>query len=114
MEGSVFPINDRTGIRKDVDTKWVEAMLIAVDRINNDMNLLPDLTIGFDTRDICNEESYGFYNALDSCDLAIKYEYFFEYGSQNDLIGYLRPTLRCFPKSTWKPNIQLHFYARKD
>ena len=71
--GGLFPINDCTGVRKDVDMKWVEAMLFAVDRINSDINLLPDLTIGFDIRDIYNEESYGFYNALG---LAIEYEYF--------------------------------------
>ena len=48
-------------------------MLFAVDRINSDTNLLPDLTIGFDIRDTYNDESYGCYNALG---LAIEYEYF--------------------------------------
>ena len=71
--GGLFPTNDCTGVRQDVGMKWVEAMLFAVDRINSDMNLLPDLTIGFDIRDTYNEESYGFYNALG---LAIEYEYF--------------------------------------
>ena len=37
----------------------LEAMLFAIDRINNDMNLLPNLTIGYDVRDSCNDEIIG-------------------------------------------------------
>ena len=70
--GGLFPIYaDCTGVRQNVDVRWVEAMLFAVDRINSDMNLLPNLTIGFDIRDTCNDESYGIYSALN---LALEYD----------------------------------------
>ena len=43
----------------------VEAMLFALDRINNDMSLLPNLTIGYDVRDTCNYEIYALTEAID-------------------------------------------------
>jgi len=43
----------------------LEAMLFAIDRINNDMSLLPNLTIGYDVRDSCNDEMIGRDEALD-------------------------------------------------
>ena len=43
----------------------LEAMLFAIDRINNDINLLPNLTIGYDVRDSCNSEIIGLNEVLD-------------------------------------------------
>ena len=45
--GGLFPVSDCTGSIQD-DLELLEAMLFAIDRINNDMNLLPNLTIGYD------------------------------------------------------------------
>ena len=43
----------------------LEAMLFAIDRINHDLNLLPNLTIGYDVRDSNNDAITGFLGALD-------------------------------------------------
>ena len=47
--GGLFPVYDcrRSGLE---DLELLEAMLFAIDRINNDMSLLPNLTIGYDVR----------------------------------------------------------------
>ena len=47
------------------------AMLFAVDQINNDLNLLPNLTIGYDVRDSYNNAIIGFGEAID---IAILYD----------------------------------------
>ena len=62
--GGLFPVSDCTGSIQD-DLEMLEAMLFAIDRINNDMNLLPNLTIGYDVRDSCNHEIIGLNEALD-------------------------------------------------
>ena len=62
--GGLFPIFDCTGSGLE-DLEMLEAMLFAIDRINNDMNLLPNLTIGYDVRDSCNDEIIGLNEALD-------------------------------------------------
>ena len=56
--GGLFPVHDCTNSGQE-DLKMLEAMLFAIDRINNDMNLLPNLTIGYDVRDTCNNEGIG-------------------------------------------------------
>ena len=58
--GGLFPVNNcrNSGLQ---DLEMLEAMLFAIDRINNDMNLLPNLTIGYDVRDICNDNGHGLY-----------------------------------------------------
>ena len=62
--GGLFPILDcKHSEQKDL--KMVEAMLFAIDRINNDMSLLPNLTIGYDVRDSCNNEITGLNEAWD-------------------------------------------------
>ena len=64
--GGLFPITRYTsGSSRLLDFEMLEAMLFAVDRINNDMNLLPNLTIGYDVRDSHNEYTYGLYEAFD-------------------------------------------------
>ena len=62
--GGLFPVYDcrRSGSE---DLELLEAMLFAIDRINNDMSLLPNLTIGYDVRDSCNSEIIGFDKAWD-------------------------------------------------
>ena len=61
--GGLFPILDCKHSEKK-DLEMVEAMLFALDRINNDMSLLPNLTIGYDVRDSCNSEIVGLNEAL--------------------------------------------------
>ena len=56
--GGLFPVYDCTG-SVDGDLEMIEAMLFAIDRINNDMSLLPNLTIGYDVRDTCNDSLFG-------------------------------------------------------
>ena len=62
--GGLFPVIDCTGLGLE-DLETLEAMLFAIDRINNDMNLLPGLTIGYDVRDSCNDEIIALSKALD-------------------------------------------------
>ena len=56
--GGLFPVYDCTQ-SVDGDLELLEAMLFAIDRINNDMSLLPNLTIGYDVRDTCNDSLIG-------------------------------------------------------
>ena len=56
--GGLFPVYDCTR-SVNGDLEMLEAMLFAIDRINNDMNLLPNLTIGYDIRDTCNDSLIG-------------------------------------------------------
>ena len=51
--GGLFPVYDCTGTIGG-DLEMLEAMMFALDRINNDISLLPNLTIGYDVRDTCN------------------------------------------------------------
>ena len=62
--GGLFPVYDCTGSRYG-DLELLEAFLFAVDRINNDMSLLPNLIIGYDLRDTCNDTSLGLIESLD-------------------------------------------------
>ena len=52
--GGLF-LSDCTGSVQG-DLELLEAML---DKINNDMNLLPNLTIGYDVSDTCNHVTFG-------------------------------------------------------
>ena len=61
--GGLFPVFDCANVTH-IDVDLLEAMLFAIDRINNDANLLPDLTIGYDVRDTCIHEIVGFSEAL--------------------------------------------------
>ena len=62
--GGLFSVYDCMG-RKSIDTEHLEAMLFAIDQINNDKTLLPNMVIGYDVRDTCNHEILGFHEALD-------------------------------------------------
>ena len=44
---------------------WVEAMLFAINEINNSTKILPNFTLGFDIRDSANEVQFAMTNALD-------------------------------------------------
>ena len=61
--GGLFPVYDCTDSLGG-DLEMLEAMLFALDRINNDMNLLPNLTIGYDVRETCNSTIYGLEEAI--------------------------------------------------
>ena len=61
--GGLFPVYNGT-IRASGDLEMLEAMLFAIDRINNDMHLLPNLTIGYDLRDTYNTTLYGLEEAI--------------------------------------------------
>ena len=65
--GGLFPVhtssldgNSRCGvIRSERGLERMEAMLYALDLINNNATLLPNVTLGYDIRDTCNSESVG-------------------------------------------------------
>ena len=63
--GGLFPLDDcnRDSDLEDLDI--LEAMLFAVDQINSDVNLLPNLTIGYDVRDSCNISGFAVFEAND-------------------------------------------------
>jgi len=66
--GGLFPVHEGTGcveLRRERGLERLEAMLFAIDKINNDMSLLPNLTIGYDVRDSCGDETVGLDEALD-------------------------------------------------
>ena len=66
--GGLFPVHSESDcktLRQQRGLERLEAMLFAIDRINNDTNLLPNLTIGYDVRDTCSEETTGLDEALD-------------------------------------------------
>ena len=44
---------------------WVEAMLFAIEEINNNSTILPNVTLGYDIRDSANEVQFAMSNALD-------------------------------------------------
>ena len=69
--GGLFPVNDCTGSGTGMDgVELLEAMLFAIDQINNDMNLLPNLTIGYDVRDTCSDSVIGLDEAINIIRLA--------------------------------------------
>ena len=70
--GGLFPVHDNDGggsrcgpVRKERGVERMEAMLYAIDRINNDPTLLPNVTLGFDIRDTCNSENIGLDESID-------------------------------------------------
>ena len=70
--GGLFPIRSVMAgtiqcgdIRPERSVERMEAMLYALDSINNSTDLLPGLKIGFDIRDTCSSETVGTEEALD-------------------------------------------------
>ena len=66
--GGLFPVHSGTNckmLRQQRGLERLEAMLFAIDRINDDPTLLSNLTIGYDVRDTCSEETIGIDEALD-------------------------------------------------
>ena len=72
--GGLFPIHAdapnslgaRCGeVRQERGLERMEAMLFALDKINSDPTILPDLEIGYDIRDTCNSETIGLDEAID-------------------------------------------------
>ena len=78
--GALFPIH-QTGVTqppcgtvRTSAVQTVEAMVLAIQTINNDPNLLPNLTLAFDIRDTCLSVNYALQQSADyittigSCD----------------------------------------------
>ena len=70
--GGLFPVHsDGTNgelchsTRSTLGVDAVEAMLLAIDQINADIELLPNLTLGYDVRDTCLSQGIGLGEALD-------------------------------------------------
>ena len=62
--GGLFPVLDCRQLGLE-NLEMLEAMLFAIDQINNDMSLLPNVAIGYDVRDSCNSEIIGLNEARD-------------------------------------------------
>ena len=66
--GGVFAVReDDAGVvcgkpRRD---QWAEAMLFAIDTVNANESLLPNITLGFDIRDSCYSENIGLDETID-------------------------------------------------
>ncbi|XP_038054376.1 metabotropic glutamate receptor 3-like [Patiria miniata] len=70
--GGLFPIHEKGKngsicgiINEDRGIQRLEAMLFAIDLINNDTNLLPGITIGAEIRDTCSEDTYALEQSLE-------------------------------------------------
>lgn len=70
--GGLFPIHAAVEgggacgeVRLERGLERMEAMLFAIDTINSDSTLLPNLTLGFDIRDTCNSENIGLDETVD-------------------------------------------------
>ena len=69
--GGLFPIHSDKGggrcgaVREERGLERMEAMLFAIDMINNDSNLLKGLSLGYDIRDTCNSENIGLDESID-------------------------------------------------
>lgn len=71
MLGGLFPIHTRGektfcgAINKDRGIQRLEAMLFAVDRINNDSTLLPNVKLGATILDTCSLDNYALNQSLE-------------------------------------------------
>ena len=70
--GGLFPVHSSGtngelchSTRSTLGVDLVEAMLLAIDQINADIELLPNLTLGYDIRDTCLTQGIGLGEALD-------------------------------------------------
>ena len=70
--GGLFPMHEKgTGgqacgdIKEEKGIQRVEAMLYALDKINNDTNLLPNITLGAHILDTCLRDTYALEQSLE-------------------------------------------------
>lgn len=70
--GGLFPMHESGHppspcgpIKKEKGIQRVEAMLYAVDLINNDPAVLPNLTVGVEIKDTCSTDTYALEQAMD-------------------------------------------------
>lgn len=80
--GGLFPAHQHSEESEDfcsvpAHISLVDAMLFALDNINSDDNILPNITIGYDIRDTCFDEKIGLDEAAD----VILYQH--EYGGSS-------------------------------
>ncbi|RDD46595.1 Metabotropic glutamate receptor 2 [Trichoplax sp. H2] len=59
------PLSRKCGYISERGVKWVQAMIYTIDQINNNQNILPNITIGFDIRDTCSSASHALEESLD-------------------------------------------------
>lgn len=70
--GGLFPMHEKGQlgescgrIKKEKGIQRLEAMLFAVDKINNDVSLLPGLQIGLHILDTCSSDTYALEQCMD-------------------------------------------------
>ena len=70
--GGLFPMHEKGTdgkncgmIKKEKGIQRLEAMLFAIDRINNDNNILPGLQIGVHILDTCSFDTYALEQCMD-------------------------------------------------
>ena len=72
MFGGLFPMHEKGKdgkncgkIKKEKGIQRLEAMLFAVDRINKDQKLLPNITIGMRILDTCSYDTFALEQSMD-------------------------------------------------
>lgn len=70
--GGLFPMHEKGPpgkncgkIKEEKGIQRLEAMMYAVDRINNDTSLLPNITIGVHVLDTCSRDTYALEQSMD-------------------------------------------------
>lgn len=64
--GGLIPVHARKELTlNEPGVLWVEAMIFAIEEINNNQSLLPDVKLGYDIRDSCNKVDLASLAALD-------------------------------------------------
>ena len=92
--GGLFAVHYSTGgcsTWRGRGAEDVEAMLFAIDRINADAKLLPNISLGYDVRDTCQIDSVGLEESLD---LVIRGSRFYYQGETDRLptVGIVGPS----------------------
>ena len=66
--GGLFPVHDveenRCGKIFDSDMQWLEGMVLATQKINNDSSILPGVTLAFEIRDTCAQANIALEESL--------------------------------------------------
>ena len=108
MLGGLFSIHQSQGTSEGkcgeiiTEVTNAQAMIFAIDKINNDSNLLPNISLGYDIRDYCESME----NAT-----RITYELLRDKCSVNTTLG---PTSRRIHRGLHRPKLleYSHFYCR--